>query len=85
MALIDASTKIPLAEPKVLVNEYEVLSMRTIVRQARTNLGGHARLHKVVCDQGFWDGVELWCLEPGEITFVVPAKEHMAMTTDVRA
>jgi hypothetical protein len=32
MVLIDAGTKIPLAGPKVLINEYEVLSMRTVVR-----------------------------------------------------
>ena len=39
-----------------------MLSMRALVTQARTNLAGHARLHKVVFDRGFLDGVDLWWL-----------------------
>lgn len=45
------------------------------VDQAQTNQAGPARLHKVVCDKGFLDGVELWWLEQCGITLVVPAKD----------
>ena len=40
----------------VPIQEHEVLSMRALVTQARTNLAGHARLHKVVFDRAFWTG-----------------------------
>jgi hypothetical protein len=85
IVLIDAGTKIPLAGQVVPINEHEVLSMRALVTQARTNLAGHARLHKVVFDKGFLDGVDLWWLEQRGITFVVPAKDNMAVTADARA
>ena len=60
--LIEARTKIPLAGKVVPIHEHEVLSMRALVTQARTNLAGYARLHKVVFDRGFLDGVDLWWL-----------------------
>jgi uncharacterized RmlC-like cupin family protein len=56
-----------------------------LIPQARTNLAGHVRLHKVVFDRGFWDGVDLWWLEQHGITFVVPAKANMAVTVDAQA
>jgi hypothetical protein len=59
--------------------------MRALVAQARMNLAGHARLHKVVVNRGFWDGVDLWWLDQHGITFVVPAKDNMAVTVDARA
>jgi hypothetical protein len=62
-----------------------VLSMRALVTQAQTNLAGFTRLHKVVFDRGFLDGVDLWWLDQRGITFVVPAKENMAVTVDARA
>jgi hypothetical protein len=65
---IDAGTKIPLAAQMVPIHEHEVLSMRAVVTQARTNLAGHARLHKVVFDRGFWAGVDLWWLAQRGIT-----------------
>jgi hypothetical protein len=83
--LIEARTKIPLAMKVVPIQEHEVLSMRALVTQARTNLAGHARLHKVVFDRGFLDGVDLWWLDQRGITFVVPAKDNMAATVDARA
>jgi hypothetical protein len=85
IVLIDALTKIPLAVTVVPIHEHEVLSMRALVTQARTNLAGHARLHKVVFDRGFLDGADLWWLDQHGITFVVPAKENMAVTVDARA
>jgi hypothetical protein len=62
IVLIDARPKIPLAATVVPIHEHEVLSMRALVTQARTNLDGHARLHKVVFDKGFLEGVDLWWL-----------------------
>jgi Transposase DDE domain len=85
IVLIDAITKIPLAIKVVPIHEHEVLSMRALVTQARTNLAGSARLHKVVFDKGFLDGVDLWWLDQHGITFVVPAKDNMAVTVDARA
>jgi hypothetical protein len=85
IVLIDAITKIPLAIKVVPIHEHEVLSMRALVTQARTNLASSARRHKVVFDKGFLDGVDLWWLDQHGITFVVPAKDNMAVTVDARA
>jgi DDE family transposase len=85
IVLIDAATKIPLAVKVVPIHEHEVLSMRALVTQARTNLAGDTRLHKVVFDRGFLDGVDLWWLDQHGMTFVVPAKTNMAVTADARA
>ena len=85
IVLIDARTKIPLAAMVVPIQEHETLSLRALVTQARTNLAGHARLHKVIFDRGFLDGVDLWWLQQHGILFVVPAKENMAVTVDAQA
>jgi hypothetical protein len=85
IVLMDAATKIPLAVKVVPIHEHEVLSMRALVTQARTNLAGDTRLHQVVFDRGFLDGVDLWWLDQHGITFVVPAKDNMAVTADARA
>jgi hypothetical protein len=85
IVLIEARTKIPLAAKVVPIQEHETLSLRALVMQARTNLAGHARLHKVVFDRGFLDGTDLWWLDQHGIFFVVPAKDNMAVTADARA
>jgi hypothetical protein len=85
MVLIDAHTKLPLAATVVPIQDHETRSLRALVTQARTNLAGHARLHKVVCDRGCLDGVDVWWLAQHGIVFVVPAKENMAVTVDARA
>src|SRR5215211_4078796 len=85
IVLIDAMTKIPLAVKVVPIHEHEVLSMRALITQARANLTGFTRLHKVVFDRGFLDGADLWWLDHHGITFVVPAKDHMTVTADARA
>jgi hypothetical protein len=85
IVLIDAATKIPLAVKVVPIHEHEGLSLRALITQARTNLAGAARLHKVVFDRGFLDGVDLWWLDQHGMTFVVPANDNMAVTADARA
>jgi hypothetical protein len=85
MILIDARTKIPLAAQVSPIQEHETLSLRALVTQARTNLAGHTRLHKVVCDKGFLDGVDLWWLQQQGLLFVVPAKDNRAVTVDAQA
>jgi DDE family transposase len=85
IVLIEARTKIPLAATVVPIQEHETLSLRALITQARTNLAGHVRLHKVVFDKGFLDGVDLWWLDRHGIRFVVPAKENMAVTVDAQA
>jgi hypothetical protein len=56
-----------------------------LVTQARAHLAHDARRHKVVVDQGFWDGTDLWWLDQEGLTCVVPAKTHMAVTEDAQA
>lgn len=85
IVLIDARTKLPLAAKVVPIQEHETLSLRALVTQARINLAGYARLHKVVFDKGFLDGTDLWWLDQQGIRFVVPAKANMAVTADARA
>jgi len=85
IVLIDARTKIPLAATVVPRQEPDTLSWRALVTPARTNLAGHARLHKVVFDKGVWDGVELWGLAQHGILLVVPAKDTMAVPLDAQA
>jgi hypothetical protein len=85
LLLIDALTKIPLAVNVGKMHEHEALWTRALVTQARMNLAGVARWHKVIFDQGFLDGTTLWWLDQQGITFVVPAKANMAVTADARA
>ena len=83
--MIDARTQIPVAATVVPIQAHETRSLRTLVTQARTNLAGHTRLHKVVFDKDFWDGTDLWWLDQLGITWVVPANATMAVTADARA
>src|SRR5919109_646558 len=83
--MIDARTKMPLAVTVVPIHAPAGLSRRALVPQARTNLAGWARLHTVVFARGLLDGADLWWLAHPGITFVVPAKEPMAVTVDARA
>jgi Transposase DDE domain len=85
LLLIDAVTKIPLAVKVVKIQEHEALWTRALVTQAQANLAGAARLHKVVFDKAFLAGTDLWWLDQRGIRFVVPAKDHMAVTADARA
>jgi len=85
LLLIDAATKIPLAVKVGQMQEHEALWTRALVTQARLNLQGYARLHKVIFDTGFLEGATRWWLDQHEITCVVPAKTNMAVTADARA
>jgi hypothetical protein len=85
LVLIEARTKMPLATQVVPIHEQETRSLRALVTQARPNLDGHARQHKVVLDKGFRAGVDRWWLEQRGITLVVLAKDNMAVTADARA
>jgi hypothetical protein len=57
--LIDAATQMPLAVNVGQIQAHEARWTRALVTQARLNLQGDARLHKVVIDQGFLDGTTL--------------------------
>jgi hypothetical protein len=85
LLLIDAVTKIPLAVKVGKIHEHETHWTRALVAQARANLAGSTRLHKVVVDQGFWDGTDLWWLNQQGLRVVVPAKTNMTVTVDARA
>ena len=85
IVLLEAQTNIPLAAKVVLIQEHDTRSLRALVTQARTHLAGHARLHKVVFDKGFLDGVDVWWLDQHGLLCVVPAKHNMAVTVDAQA
>ena len=85
LLLIDAATKIPWAVKVGKIEEHETHWTRALVTQARANLAGTARLHKVVFDKGFLDGTDLWWLNQQGLLCVVPAKANMAVTADARA
>ena len=85
LLLIDAGTKIPLAVKVVQRQAHEALWPRALVTQPQANLAGHARLHKVVFERGFWAGTDRgWLDQPGR-TVVVPAKNNMAVPAAARA
>jgi hypothetical protein len=56
-----------------------------LVTQARINLVDDVRLTKVVFDKAFLAGTDLWWLDQHWVTFVVPAKDNMAVTADALA
>lgn len=85
LILIDAATKIPLAVTVGKIEAHETPWTRALLTQARAHLAGHARLHKVVFDRGFWDGTALWWLDQQGLSVVVPAKTHRAVTAEARA
>jgi hypothetical protein len=85
LSLIDAATKIPLAVKVGKIDEHETHWTRALVTQARANLAGPARLHKVVFARGFLDGTDLWWLDQQGLSVVVPATTKMAVTADARA
>jgi hypothetical protein len=85
LRLIAAATKMPLAVNVGQMQEPEALWTRALVTQARLNLQGDARRHKVICDTGCLDGTTLWWLDQHALTCVVPAKTDRAVTTDARA
>jgi hypothetical protein len=83
--VIAALTRLPLAVKGVKIHAHEGLSLRALVTQARTNLAGSARGHKVVFARGWLAGTDLWGLaQPGRLV-VVPAQDDMAVTADARA
>jgi len=85
LLLIDAATKMPLGGNVGKIQAHETHWTRALVTQARANLAGHARLHKVVVEQGVLDGTDLWWLDQQGLGFVVPAKTKMAVTAAARA
>jgi len=85
LVLIDAQTKIPMAATIGPIQEDETLALRALVTQARTNLAGHARLHKGVFEKGCLDRADRWWLAQPGLLCVVPAKDNMAVTVDARA
>jgi hypothetical protein len=85
LLVIDAITQILLAVKVVKMHEHEALWTRALVTQARANLAGDTRLHRVVVDNGVLDGSDLWWLDQHAIIFVVPAKANLAVTADARA
>jgi hypothetical protein len=72
--LIAAATEIPLAVKVGQSAEHEPPWIRALVTQARANLAGWARLHKVVFETGVWDGTDLWWLAQHAMPFGGPPK-----------
>jgi hypothetical protein len=85
LLLSAAATKMPLAVQVGPIQAHEPPGTRALVTQARANLGGAARLHKLVCDRGFVEGTDLWWLDQQGLTLVVPAQDTRAVTAEARA
>jgi hypothetical protein len=83
--LIAVRTKLPLAATVVPIQAHATRSLRALVPQARTNLAGPARLHNVVFAQGCLEGAERWWLAQRDLLCGVPAKDHLAVTSDAQA
>ena len=85
LLVIEAVPKSPLAVKVGQIQAHETHGTRALITQARANLAGYARLHKVVFDKGFWEGTDLWWLDQQGRCCVVPAKANLAVTADARA
>ena len=85
LVLIEVRTRLPLALKVVRIEEYEGQWLLLLVQQAQANLGGRARITKVVIDRGYLDGADLWALHQMGLTFVVVGKAGMAVVEDAHA
>ncbi len=85
LVLIDVRTRLPLAMAVGQIQDYEGQWLLPLVRQARENLGTAAHLTTVVIDRGYLDGEDLWALDRMGLTFVIVAKDNMAVTEDARS
>jgi len=85
IVLIEAITKMPLAAKVVQMQDHAALCTRARVTHAQKNLADHARRRRVLCERGFLDGADLGWLDHQGLGFVVPAKEHMAVTAEALA
>jgi len=84
LVLIDVRTRLPLAMAVGQIQDYEGQWLLPLVRQAHENLGTAARITTVVIDRGDLDGEDLWALDRLDLTFVIVAKDNMAVTEDAR-
>ncbi len=85
LVLIDVRTRLPLAMAVGQIQDYEGQWLLPLVRQAQENLGTAARITTVVIDRGYLDGEDLWALDRMDLTFVIVAKDNMAVTEDARS
>jgi len=85
LVLIDVQTRLPLAMAVSQIQDYEGQWLLPLVRQAQENLGTAARITTVVIDRGYLDGEDLWALNQRGLTFVIVAKDNMAVTEDARS
>lgn len=85
LVLIDVRTRLPLAMAVGQIQAYEGQWLVPLVRQAQENLGTTARITTVVIDRGYLDGEDLWALDQMDLTFVIVAKDNMAVTVDARS
>jgi hypothetical protein len=74
VALMDLGTRTPLAVKVIKSEAYEGEWLVPLIQQAHANLGGDARMVKVVADRGYLDGVDLWEGHQLGIVCVVLAK-----------
>jgi len=85
LVLIEVRTRLPLAAKVLKIEGYEGEWLVPLVQQAQANLGGKARIVKVMVDRGYLDGEDLWELDQMGIIFVVIAKSGMAVREDAQA
>ena len=77
--------RVPLAAKIVKINDHESQLTMALIEQAKANLKGRAGIAKIYMDRGFIDGPTLHEIDEMGITFVIPSKHTMTVTTDARA
>jgi hypothetical protein len=85
LRLIDPDTPMPLAVQVGPMDAHETPWTWAVVIQARAHLAGAARLDQVICAQGCLTGTALGWLDPHDLLWVVPARDHRAVTVEAWA
>lgn len=80
----EATSKIPLAIAIDDINAGDNKHALAVLRQASTNVRGHAVIRSVAMDRGFLDGKLLSAIEDDGIRIYIPARSNMNVTRDAR-
>lgn len=80
----EPTAKLPLALRIDGINVSDNEHALGALRQAVSNVTGHATIRSVALDRGFLDGKLLWAIEQDGIRIYIPAKSNMTITKDAR-
>jgi len=82
--VMDTMTRIPVAAKLVQIQENGIKHWKRLVKQARRNLKGYAKVRTVVADREFVDGEIMWWVDSEGMGFVIPGKTNMDVTQEAR-